>query len=100
MKMHLQFRLNVRSLSAGAKSASSHAAALDHAAHCLASDRHSAQRGARRWGNVSPFRVGWRCKRVSRQDVRAMFGGVVIAVVCLPALLTLVWFSEVLAGCF
>jgi len=29
-----------------------------------------------------------------------MFGGVVIAVVCLPALLTLVWFSEVLAGCF
>jgi cellulose synthase/poly-beta-1,6-N-acetylglucosamine synthase-like glycosyltransferase len=29
-----------------------------------------------------------------------MFSGVVIAVVCLPALLTFVWFSEVLAGCF
>src|SRR5882724_7003273 len=29
-----------------------------------------------------------------------MFSGVVIAIVCLPALLTLVWFSEVLAGCF
>src|SRR5215468_740205 len=28
-----------------------------------------------------------------------MFGGVVIAIICLPALLTLVWFSEVLAGC-
>jgi len=29
-----------------------------------------------------------------------MFSGVVIAIVCLPALLTLVWFAEVLAGCF
>src|SRR6202521_4567518 len=29
-----------------------------------------------------------------------MFSGVVIAIVCLPALLTFVWFSEVLAGCF
>jgi cellulose synthase/poly-beta-1,6-N-acetylglucosamine synthase-like glycosyltransferase len=29
-----------------------------------------------------------------------MFSGVVIAIVCLPALLTIVWFSEVLAGCF
>jgi cellulose synthase/poly-beta-1,6-N-acetylglucosamine synthase-like glycosyltransferase len=29
-----------------------------------------------------------------------MFSGVVIAIVCLPALLTLVWFSEVVAGCF
>ena len=28
-----------------------------------------------------------------------MFSGVVIAIICLPALLTLVWFSEVLAGC-
>jgi glycosyltransferase involved in cell wall biosynthesis len=28
-----------------------------------------------------------------------MFSGVVIAIVCLPALLTFVWFSEVLAGC-
>jgi len=40
MKRQQQFRLNVRSLSARAKSASSYesrAAALDHAAHCLAS---------------------------------------------------------------
>jgi cellulose synthase/poly-beta-1,6-N-acetylglucosamine synthase-like glycosyltransferase len=29
-----------------------------------------------------------------------MFSGVVIAIVCLPALLTFVWFFEVLAGCF
>jgi cellulose synthase/poly-beta-1,6-N-acetylglucosamine synthase-like glycosyltransferase len=29
-----------------------------------------------------------------------MFSGVVIAIVCLPAILTFVWFSEVLAGCF
>src|SRR5262245_55393315 len=29
-----------------------------------------------------------------------MFSGVVIAIVCLPALLTIVWFAEVLAGCF
>jgi cellulose synthase/poly-beta-1,6-N-acetylglucosamine synthase-like glycosyltransferase len=29
-----------------------------------------------------------------------MFSGVVIAVVCLPAILSLVWFSEVVAGCF
>jgi hypothetical protein len=29
-----------------------------------------------------------------------MFNDVVIAIICLPALLTLVWFSEVLAGCF
>jgi cellulose synthase/poly-beta-1,6-N-acetylglucosamine synthase-like glycosyltransferase len=29
-----------------------------------------------------------------------MLSGVVIAIVCLPALLTFVWFSEVLAGCF
>jgi cellulose synthase/poly-beta-1,6-N-acetylglucosamine synthase-like glycosyltransferase len=29
-----------------------------------------------------------------------MLSGVVIAIVCLPALLTLVWFFEVLAGCF
>jgi cellulose synthase/poly-beta-1,6-N-acetylglucosamine synthase-like glycosyltransferase len=29
-----------------------------------------------------------------------MFSGVVIAIVCLPALLTFVWFVEVLAGCF
>jgi len=29
-----------------------------------------------------------------------MVSGVVIAIVCLPALLTFVWFSEVLAGCF
>src|SRR5215467_13980006 len=29
-----------------------------------------------------------------------MFSGIVIASVCLPALLTFVWFSEVLAGCF
>ena len=29
-----------------------------------------------------------------------MVSGVVIAIVCLPALLTLVWFFEVLAGCF
>lgn len=28
-----------------------------------------------------------------------MLSGVVIAIVCLPALLTLVWFAEVLAGC-
>ena len=28
-----------------------------------------------------------------------MFGGVVIAIVCVPALLTLVWFCEVLMGC-
>jgi cellulose synthase/poly-beta-1,6-N-acetylglucosamine synthase-like glycosyltransferase len=29
-----------------------------------------------------------------------MFSGVVIAIVCLPGLLTFIWFSEVLAGCF
>ena len=29
-----------------------------------------------------------------------MFSGIVIAIVCLPALVTFVWFSEVLAGCF
>ena len=29
-----------------------------------------------------------------------MFSAIVIAIVCLPALLTFVWFSEVLAGCF
>jgi len=29
-----------------------------------------------------------------------MFSGVAIAIVCLPALLTLVWFAEILAGCF
>jgi cellulose synthase/poly-beta-1,6-N-acetylglucosamine synthase-like glycosyltransferase len=29
-----------------------------------------------------------------------MFNGVVIAIVCLPGLLTFIWFSEVLAGCF
>src|SRR5215470_1506555 len=29
-----------------------------------------------------------------------MFSGIVIAIVCLPALLTLVWFAEVVAGCF
>src|SRR5712675_1980254 len=29
-----------------------------------------------------------------------MFSSVVIAIVCLPALLTFVWFSEVVAGCF
>ena len=29
-----------------------------------------------------------------------MFSYVLIATVCLPALLTFVWFSEVLAGCF
>jgi glycosyltransferase involved in cell wall biosynthesis len=29
-----------------------------------------------------------------------MFSGVVIAIVCLPAFLTFVWFAEVLAGCF
>ena len=29
-----------------------------------------------------------------------MFSCVLIAIVCLPALLTFVWFSEVLAGCF
>ena len=29
-----------------------------------------------------------------------MLSGVLIAIVCLPALLTFVWFSEVLAGCF
>jgi len=29
-----------------------------------------------------------------------MFSGVVIAIVCLPTLLTFVWFFEVLAGCF
>jgi glycosyl transferase family 2 len=29
-----------------------------------------------------------------------MLSGVVIAIVCLPALLTFVWFSEVVAGCF
>src|SRR5215475_2893666 len=29
-----------------------------------------------------------------------MFSGVLIAIACLPALLTFVWFSEVLAGCF
>lgn len=29
-----------------------------------------------------------------------MLSGVVIAIVCLPALLTIVWFCEVLAGCF
>ena len=29
-----------------------------------------------------------------------MVTGVVIAIVCVPALLTIVWFSEVLAGCF
>jgi cellulose synthase/poly-beta-1,6-N-acetylglucosamine synthase-like glycosyltransferase len=39
-------------------------------------------------------------KGVSRLGVRVMFSGVVIAIVCLPALLTFVWFSEVLAGCF
>src|SRR5450432_771306 len=29
-----------------------------------------------------------------------MFSGFVVAIVCLPAILTIVWFSEVLAGCF
>jgi len=29
-----------------------------------------------------------------------MLSGVVITIVCLPALLTFVWFAEVLAGCF
>lgn len=29
-----------------------------------------------------------------------MFGGVVIAIICLPALLTCIWFFEVVAGCF
>jgi cellulose synthase/poly-beta-1,6-N-acetylglucosamine synthase-like glycosyltransferase len=29
-----------------------------------------------------------------------MFSGVVIAIVCIPGLLTFLWFSEVLAGCF
>jgi len=29
-----------------------------------------------------------------------MLSGVVVAIVCLPALLTIVWFAEVLAGCF
>ena len=33
-------------------------------------------------------------------DMRAVFSGVVVAIVCLPAILTFVWFSEVLAGCF
>src|SRR6266481_761716 len=28
-----------------------------------------------------------------------MFSGVVIAIVCLPAILTFVWFAEVVAGC-
>lgn len=32
--------------------------------------------------------------------MRAVLSGVVIAIVCLPALLTVVWFCEVLAGCF
>ena len=32
--------------------------------------------------------------------MRAVFSGVVVAIVCLPAILTFVWFSEVLAGCF
>src|SRR5262245_19104518 len=36
----------------------------------------------------------------SRLGARAMLSGVVIASVCLPALLTFVWFCEVLAGCF
>ena len=29
-----------------------------------------------------------------------MFSGIVIVIMCLPALLTLVWFAEILAGCF
>src|ERR1700760_1882154 len=29
-----------------------------------------------------------------------MLSGVIVAIVCLPAFLTFVWFSEVLAGCF
>jgi cellulose synthase/poly-beta-1,6-N-acetylglucosamine synthase-like glycosyltransferase len=33
-------------------------------------------------------------------DVGAMLSGVVIAVICLPAVLTFVWFSEVVVGCF
>src|SRR6202012_4534005 len=37
---------------------------------------------------------------VFRLDMRAVFSGVVVAIVCLPAILTFVWFSEVLAGCF
>jgi cellulose synthase/poly-beta-1,6-N-acetylglucosamine synthase-like glycosyltransferase len=36
---------------------------------------------------------------VSGLDVRAMFSGVVTAIVCLSALLTFVWFSELLVGC-
>ena len=35
---------------------------------------------------------------VLRQDVGAMLSSVVIAIVCLPALLTFIWFAEVLAG--
>lgn len=37
---------------------------------------------------------------ISGLDVNTMFSGLVIAMVCLPAILTFVWFSEVLAGCF
>src|SRR5712691_5836778 len=40
------------------------------------------------------------CRVFSRLDERAMFSGIVIAIVCLPTLLTIVWFAEVLAGCF
>jgi cellulose synthase/poly-beta-1,6-N-acetylglucosamine synthase-like glycosyltransferase len=32
-------------------------------------------------------------------DERAVFSGVVVAIVCLPAFLTFVWFSQIVAGC-
>jgi hypothetical protein len=84
----------MRSPSARAKSASSHevcAAPLDHAAHCLAS------------GWLSPPRVAKMKKRLAvscRLASRTGFPDCVIAILCPPAFLTFVWFSEVLAGCF
>jgi cellulose synthase/poly-beta-1,6-N-acetylglucosamine synthase-like glycosyltransferase len=53
-----------------------------------------------RWKPVAVLcRVALR-RSIVELDTRVMFSGVVTAIVCLPALLTFVWFVEVLAGCF
>ena len=45
-----------------------------------------------------PFRVPLLAEW-SGSDARAMLSGIIVAIVCLPAFLTLVWFAEIVAGC-
>ena len=79
---------------AGAERGHERAVSIDVAGYCGRSVPNYGK--CRPTENASSIRVGW---LLDRDISMSVMSSVVVAIVCLPAFLTFVWFSEVLAGC-